>query len=125
MRLGSMTTVTSGSWIGSRRSSSRLARSSTPATSNERCSAHPAVADAGVVGVPAPGGGEVGVAFVVLAPAATATDDELRAFCRGRLAGHQVPGRITFVGELPRNAVGKLRRDELARLAARASVDGA
>ncbi len=78
---------------------------------------HPSVADAGVVGVPAPGGGEVGVAFVVPAPGADVTEDELRAFCRGRLAAHQVPTSISFVGRLPRNAVGKLLRDQLSRLA--------
>ena len=80
--------------------------------------AHPSVADAGVVGVPAPHGGTVGAAFVVLWPGAAATEDELLGFCRGRLAVHQVPTSISFVGELPRNAVGKLLRDDLARQSA-------
>ena len=79
--------------------------------------AHPSVADAGVVGVPAPPGGEVGAAFVVLSPGATVTEGELLAFCRGRLAPHQVPTSISFVDGLPRNAAGKLLRDELSRLA--------
>lgn len=78
--------------------------------------AHPSVADAGVVGVPAPRGGEVGAAFVVLSPGAAATEDELVAFCRGRLVAHQVPAAISFVDGLPRNAVGKLLRDDLLRL---------
>ncbi len=81
--------------------------------------AHPAVADAGVVGVPAAVGSMVGAAFVVLAPGATrVTEDALLAHCRERLAEHQVPGSIAFVEDLPRNAVGKLVRHDLARLAA-------
>ena len=79
---------------------------------------HPAVADAGVVGIPAPDGSMVGAAFVVLASGAAATEEGLLAHCRDRLADHQVPASIAFVPELPRNAVGKLVRQELARLAA-------
>ena len=72
----------------------RRARSSTRATSNGRSWRIPSVADAGVVGVPAPQGDEVGAAFVVLSAGAAATEDELLAFCRGRLAAHQVPASI-------------------------------
>ena len=79
--------------------------------------AHPAVADAGVVGVPGPGGSMVGAAFVVLTPGAAVTAEALMTHCRDRLADHQVPASITFVEELPRNAVGKLVRHDLARLA--------
>ena len=86
--------------------------------------AHPSVADAGVVGVPALRGGKVGAAFVVLSRGAAATEEELLAFCRFRLAAHQVPASISVVGELPRNAVGKLLRDELSRLASRGALRG-
>jgi acyl-coenzyme A synthetase/AMP-(fatty) acid ligase len=58
---------------------------------------------------------------VDLWPEAAATEDELLAFCHGRLTAHQVPTSISFVDALPRNAVGKLRRDELATLAPRGS----
>jgi fatty-acyl-CoA synthase len=85
---------------------------------------HPSVADAGVVGVPAPRGGKVGAAFVVPSPEAAVTEDELFAFCRGRLAAHQVPTSISFVGQLPRNAVGKLLRDELSKLASGGPLGG-
>jgi acyl-CoA synthetase (AMP-forming)/AMP-acid ligase II len=79
--------------------------------------AHPAVADAGVVGVPGPDGDAVGAAFVVLAPGQATTEEELIDFGAGRLAAHEVPTSITFVETLPRNSVGKLVRDELrARL---------
>jgi fatty-acyl-CoA synthase len=86
--------------------------------------AHPAVADVGVVGVAGPRDGMVGAAFVVLSPGAAATEDELLAFCRGRLTAHQVPASISFVGALPRNAVGKLLRDDLSTLASRGVAGG-
>jgi fatty-acyl-CoA synthase len=74
---------------------------------------HPSIADAGVVGVDAQGAGDIGVAFVVLAPGARASEEELLAFARGRLAAPAVPASITYVTELPRNSVGKLRRQDL------------
>lgn len=70
--------------------------------------AHPSVADAGVVGIPTPDGDEAGVAFVVLSPGGDATETELLAFGRERLAAHERPASIRFVDELPRNSVGKL-----------------
>ena len=66
----------------------------------------------------------VGAAFVVLSPGAAATEEELLAFCRGRLTAHQVPTSISFVDALPRNAVGKLLRDDLSTLASRGSPGG-
>lgn len=74
---------------------------------------HPAVADAGVVGIPTPDGGEMGAAFVVVAPGAATTEQELSAFCRGNLSAHEMPASITFVDAIPRNSVGKLLREVL------------
>jgi acyl-CoA synthetase (AMP-forming)/AMP-acid ligase II len=84
---------------------------------------HPAVADVGVADLPAEGKDEAGVAFVVLSAAAGATEEELLAFCRQRLAPHQVPASVTFVERLPRNSVGKLIRAQLRALASRDSAD--
>jgi fatty-acyl-CoA synthase len=78
-------------------------------------SAHPAVADTGVVYVPTKGGGEV-VAFVVLAPGVEATEQEILAFGQQQLAAYQVPASVTFVDRLPRNSVGKLLRVQLRAL---------
>jgi fatty-acyl-CoA synthase len=85
---------------------------------------HPSVADAGVVGVPGPDGSMVGAAFAVPVSGATVTEDALLVHCRERLAAYQVPARIAIVLELPRNAVGKLVRQDLARLAATAEQSG-
>ena len=84
---------------------------------------HPSVLDAGVVGAQGTLGGTV-AAFAVLSPGAATTEDDLLVFCRGHLDPYQVPTSITFVDELPRNAVGKLVRDELSKLAAGRSIRG-
>jgi fatty-acyl-CoA synthase len=75
--------------------------------------AHPAVADAGVVGVASPGAGQVGAAFVVPSSGASVSVEELLGFARGRLPAAAVPTSVEFVAELPRNSVGKLVRHEL------------
>jgi o-succinylbenzoate---CoA ligase len=76
--------------------------------------AHPAVAEAGVVGAPDAQWGRVPVAFVVLRPDATPPGaDELIACVRERLAAYKAPRRIIVMNELPRTASGKLRRNVL------------
>ena len=74
---------------------------------------HPAVMDAAVVGVPDRTWGEVGVAFVVLRPGASATGAELLAFAEPRLARYKLPKEVVFVGDLPRTAYGKVVKGEL------------
>jgi malonyl-CoA/methylmalonyl-CoA synthetase len=75
--------------------------------------AHPAVAEAAVVGTPSEEWGEVVSAFVV--PSGDPPDpDELLAFVAERLAAFKRPRRLEFVDSLPRNALGKVVKRELA-----------
>ena len=78
---------------------------------------HPAVMDAALVPITHTTLGEEPGAVVTLKPGTQATEDELRAYVRERLAGFKVPVRVLFRHEpLPRNANGKILKPELKRL---------
>jgi acyl-CoA synthetase (AMP-forming)/AMP-acid ligase II len=74
---------------------------------------HPAVREVAVAGVPHAVLGEDVGAWVVLAPGAHATAEELQAFCADRLSDYKRPRVVTFVDELPRNATGKVLKRAL------------
>jgi fatty-acyl-CoA synthase len=71
---------------------------------------HPAVQEAAIVGLPHEKWGEAPYAFVVLREGASATDAELIAFTRDRLAHFKAPHGVTFVIELPKTATGKIQK---------------
>jgi len=74
---------------------------------------HPAVEASAVIGCPDAEWGERVVALVVLCPGAVASEAEIIAFCRSRLAVYKAPKRVVVVDALPRNAMGKVQKAEL------------
>jgi long-chain acyl-CoA synthetase len=74
---------------------------------------HPAVKEAAVTGVPDEYRGETVKAFVVLKEGTEASQDELMAFCRERLAKYKTPASVEFRQKLPKSTVGKVLRREL------------
>ena len=90
-----------------------------PAEIEDVLHAHPAVAEAAVIGMPDERWGEVCLAFVALRPGANATGDELLAHCAQSLARFKVPKAVRFVDALPRSGMDKVLKDELRGLAAR------
>jgi len=77
---------------------------------------HPAVLEAGVVGVPDPVTIERVAAFVVLREGHAATADDLCAFARRHIADYKAPEEIHFRDELPKNPVGKVQRRALKEM---------
>lgn len=78
---------------------------------------HAGVADTAVVGRPDPAHGEVPIAYVVPAPAARPSPDELTRLIAAELAGHHRPALITFLDTLPRNRSGKILKTILRDMA--------
>ncbi|MFC7045971.1 class I adenylate-forming enzyme family protein [Halobacteriaceae archaeon GCM10025711] len=74
---------------------------------------HDAVVDAAVVGVPDDRRGETVTAFVVPAPDADATPEDIKQFCLDNLAEYKHPREVSFVADLPRTASGKVQKYKL------------
>jgi len=77
--------------------------------------AHPAVSEAAVVGVPDERLGEEVMAVVIVRAAMELREGELVSWCRERLAAYKCPRVFQFRAELPKNSMGKVLKDELAR----------
>lgn len=86
-----------------------------PAEVEKLLTANAAVAVAAVIGVPDERMGEVGKAFIVLRPGATASEGGLSAWARANMANYKVPRSFVIVADLPRNAAGKVLKTELRR----------
>lgn len=76
---------------------------------------HPAIAEAGVIGVPNPDLGEEIVAFVTLRSGAKTTLEELDTHCRERLAAFKYPRQITILKSLPKGPTGKIIKTRLGK----------
>ena len=81
-----------------------------PREIEEVLATHPAVQEVSVAGIPDALKGEVAKAWVVLKAGGAATEEELRAYCRERLAPYKVPAAVEFRKDLPKTMVGKVLR---------------
>ena len=76
---------------------------------------HPKVLEAGVIGVPDEGSGEVVKAYVVKSDDSL-TEQELIDYCKEEMTGYKRPKHYAFVDDLPKSNVGKILRRELREL---------
>ncbi|MFW9910015.1 MAG: AMP-binding protein, partial [Candidatus Thorarchaeota archaeon] len=74
---------------------------------------HPKIHEAAVIGIPDETRGETVKAFIVLEKGQTATFDEIKAYCKERMAVYKIPTDVEFVDVLPKSQVGKILRREL------------
>ena len=71
---------------------------------------NPKVSDVQVIGVPDQRVGEEVMAWLMLKPGETATEEEVREFCRGKIAHYKVPRYVKFVSEFPMTVTGKIQK---------------
>jgi acyl-CoA synthetase (AMP-forming)/AMP-acid ligase II len=74
---------------------------------------HPGVAEAAVIGIPDDTLGEVGLAYLIPAARTGLDESDVLRHCRGHLAAYKCPASLVIVGELPRNALGKVVKEKL------------
>ncbi|WP_133716812.1 long-chain-fatty-acid--CoA ligase [Methylocaldum gracile] len=75
----------------------------------------PPIREAAVVGEPHDLHGEIPVAYIAIDESKPITESEVRAFCREHLGRHQIPRKIVFQPELPKNAAGKILKRQLRK----------
>jgi len=74
---------------------------------------HPHVKDVQVVGVPSVKYGEEVVAYIQLTPSVTSTEEEMKEFCKDKIAFHKIPKFFMFVDDYPATASGKIQKYKL------------
>lgn len=78
---------------------------------------HPKILDVQVVGVPDEKYGEEVMAWIILKDGETATADDIREFCRGKISRHKIPRYIEFTNSFPMTASGKIQKFKLREMA--------
>jgi fatty-acyl-CoA synthase len=78
---------------------------------------HPKIAQVAVFGVPDAYYGEEIAAWIQLRAGERATEDEIRAFCKGRIAHFKIPRHVRFVEEFPMTVTGKLQKFRMREMA--------
>jgi len=81
-----------------------------PRETEEYLYRHPKIQEAQVFGVPDAKYGEEVCAWIVLKAGVSATEEEIREFCRGQIAHYKIPRYVRFVGELPKTVTGKAQK---------------
>ena len=71
---------------------------------------HPKIADVQVIGVPDERYGEELMAWIILRPGASLTEDEVKAFCKGQIAHFKIPRYVKFVDSFPMTVTGKVQK---------------
>lgn len=71
---------------------------------------HPKISDVQVIGLPDPKYGEEVMAWVKLKAGETATEDEIKAFCKGQIAHYKIPRYVKFVDSFPMTVTGKIQK---------------
>jgi fatty-acyl-CoA synthase len=78
---------------------------------------YPEIADVQVIGVPDERYGEELMAWVVLRPGASATEDDVREFCRGKIAHYKIPRYVKLVDDFPMTVTGKVQKFKMRETA--------
>jgi len=86
-----------------------------PREVEEVIAAHPKVLEVGVAGVPDPYRGETVKAWVVVKPGEVLSEEDVKEWCKDKLAKFKIPTHVEFRDELPKTTVGKILRRELVR----------
>ena len=89
-----------------------------PAEIEEFLFTHPKIAQVAVFGVPDQRYGEEVMAWIQLKSGESATDDEIRTYCKGRIAHYKVPKYVWQVDEFPMTVTGKLQKYRMREIAA-------
>jgi len=77
---------------------------------------HPGVEEVSVIGVPDEKFGEQICAWIQLKKGTTITEDEIKEYCRGKIAYYKIPQYILFVDEFPMTVTGKIRKAEMREI---------